>query len=256
MDEAAKKIKRHEKMRLETDGFLANPSKAIWENIQAIIGESIINKPSNMACHDLTTNTTMKAPKQARNLLGLGLNFAIKTTAPTNNIKTTINKFQNDICHRYFITNKMDDIIDNRNFNCKLYKKSKWIPPAASKQVKECIANFMQDLQETASKYKQEQNARILSMQQEKLLSQLRQDQNLIITPADKNLSPVLLTVDQYITAAIDKHLGNKNIYQRLTIAQYQNATGYAIDGTIHQWYQEHQSNLEDSKLIFCVVAV
>ncbi|KAL7460360.1 hypothetical protein ACHAXS_000816, partial [Conticribra weissflogii] len=84
-----------------------------------------------------------------------------------------------------------------------------------------------------------------------KLLSQLCRDQNLIITPADKNLRPVLLTRNQYITATIDKHLGNKNVYQRLTITQYQNATGYAINCTIHQWYQKHQSNLEDSELIF-----
>jgi hypothetical protein len=135
------------------DGFLADPELSTWENVQSIIysnnSYSYFDRPSNMACHDITKS--IRPPRGSKRLLGLGLNFSIKNTTPTNDYSKTIDRFKNDIRRMYFIENKDDDD-DKRLYNPQLYIKSDWKPPAAHHEIEQAIENFSTELQAAAEK--------------------------------------------------------------------------------------------------------
>ncbi len=61
-----------------------------------------------------------------------------------------ITRFTNDARREYFLANrnKVDD--DNNAYNKKLYKKSTWQPPLASKQVETCLSNFADTLKQSS----------------------------------------------------------------------------------------------------------
>ncbi len=151
--EAETKIKRNKQQRLATDGFLADPDKPVWENVQHLLSKALINKPTNMACRNLTT--TKKSPTLAKHLLSLGLNFAIKNKQTTNNIEATITRFTDDLQQKYFIANNKDDFDPNDdNYKPRLYERSTWVPPPGSTEGKKCINNFALDLRKAATMQK------------------------------------------------------------------------------------------------------
>lgn len=129
MVEAEKKIQANKQRRLATDGFLADLNQPVWKNVQRLLGEAPANKPTNMACHNLTAKGTK--PKLVKHLLGLGLNFAIKSKHPTNDIEATITRSTDDVRRKYFIADNKDDFEpdDDKNYNPRLYERSKWKPP-------------------------------------------------------------------------------------------------------------------------------
>ena len=167
-------IKAHRAKLLETDGFLADPDKPTWENVQEQLGQmpahSLLNMTSNMAWHSLSS---IPIPRGTQRMLGLGLNFCVKTDTPTNDYAKTVDRISGDIRRIYFITN-CPEIDQNSAFNPRLYVKSDWIPPTASKTIETALAGFGKELKQAAVKYNIKR-AGNLSLPQLNLIKQLRE---------------------------------------------------------------------------------
>ena len=80
-DKAELEIQFHQKQIKHQYGFLADPSKELWENIKDYYGNMsprtyLIGRPTNMACHDLCID--QKAPPGIELLLGLGATYCVQ----------------------------------------------------------------------------------------------------------------------------------------------------------------------------------
>lgn len=91
------KIHSHKQKLLKQDGFLADPSKQLWENkiayLEILPFHYIQSMPSNMAVHNLCILPS-SIPKGTISVLGLGINFCIKKPHPTNNFKKSLQRFK------------------------------------------------------------------------------------------------------------------------------------------------------------------
>ena len=65
----------------EQYGFLADPTLPLWQNVEKRIREMDLSefkaRPVNMSCHNLLRYNVI--PKGTTSLLGLGLNYCIKS---------------------------------------------------------------------------------------------------------------------------------------------------------------------------------
>ena len=82
-DKAQCEIERYRTNPKQQCGFLADPSKMLWENIEAYYGSMdprtfFIGRPTNMACHNLCIEN--KAPIGIELLLGLGAGHCVQDT--------------------------------------------------------------------------------------------------------------------------------------------------------------------------------
>ena len=86
----------------EQYGFLADPSKPLWYNVEKRFEEMDVAeyeaRPRNMACHNLLV--TNKLPAGTNSLLGLGLNYCIKSSTTTTTTSKTFNRLTEDICRK------------------------------------------------------------------------------------------------------------------------------------------------------------
>jgi hypothetical protein len=70
-------------------GFIADPTKPIWENIPVALQKNptstFLQTPYKLTCHNLCEK--LQPPPGFNQLLGLGLNFCIEQYHPKPNIK-------------------------------------------------------------------------------------------------------------------------------------------------------------------------
>ena len=95
-------------------GFLADPSQPLWLNIQQRIREmpasTLLDRPSNLACHNLLTS--LPKPPGTEALLGLGLNFCINSRS-IHTTKLTFSRLREDLQRLYAIRDIADDEDNN-----------------------------------------------------------------------------------------------------------------------------------------------
>jgi hypothetical protein len=96
---------------------------------------SYFHRPNKKAIHLLINKNSEKhLPPSTALILGLSLNFCIKTPLPSNNIKATIERFKRDIRHEFIFKNNLDD----GAYINKLYLPNEsWNPPNTSDKIKE-----------------------------------------------------------------------------------------------------------------------
>jgi hypothetical protein len=120
--------------------FASDPNKPLWENIpnalKTLLTQFFLQTPTNLWCHNLCKNITL--PPGYNQLLGLGLNYYIKTIHPNPNIKITIVRMEKLIWLKHWIdkhgaNNNNDDYIPS------LYTPTKWKPPEAPSDVENTI---------------------------------------------------------------------------------------------------------------------
>ena len=97
-------------------GFLADPSLPIWKNVLQTLGDMTTDQyfshPTNLQCHNYLGDHLM--PKGAKVLLGLGLNYCIKTERPTNKLTKTITRIREDIRRKYFFAQNQQQEVEGR----------------------------------------------------------------------------------------------------------------------------------------------
>ena len=143
------------KQILKHEGFLADPSKPLWQNKKDYLAnlpiELLLSSPSNMAVHNLCLHPNkIYIPKGTISTFGLGLNFCIKSAHPTNNYKKSLNRFKRDIRIKHLFRDKPD----NGNYLPGLYiPNSEWEPKKASKQIEDCLQKFESKLHQQQKQF-------------------------------------------------------------------------------------------------------
>jgi len=175
-------------------GFIANPSKPIWENIpsalKAIQATTYLNSPYNLHCHNLCK--TLPLPTGYNQLLDLSLNYCIERKKPTPNIQNTLDKLNRSDRLKAWL--KDNPIKKDKNYNPNLYLPSCWKPPEAPSIIEQSLKTFGEKLKEIT-----EQNtARAtpnsnLTRLQKNCLQKMLNDKCYIVCLSDKNLGSVLM---------------------------------------------------------------
>jgi hypothetical protein len=169
------------------------------------------SRPLNIAFHNLCANLT-DCPKFLKSLLGLGLNF-IPTPRYSNFNNIDNNRFITDLHTRCWFHGEAPKSTP------KLFVRSAWTPPISDipTDYRIRIKLFLQSLKEKCPGKKSSSN--LLPIQRT-MLQNLRNNNQLVIFPTDKNLGPAIIDKPTYIKRAISDHLSDKTTYRQLTAPQ------------------------------------
>jgi len=148
-----------------------------------------------LAFHNLCKDNLV--PPVSRALLGLNLKFCLANKTITNDINKMRLRLAHSIRINYYLLE--NGIMDDSAYEKQIYiKNSNWHPPPAPWLVEEKITDFKKALkqkhQDLINKNKKI-NITNLTPLQAKATRLLKNNQNIIIKPTDKNLGPAIIPV-------------------------------------------------------------
>ncbi len=167
------------------------------------------SRPLNIAFHNLC-NSSNDCPKFIKSLLGLGLNF-IPTERFCNFNNIDNNRFIKDLYTRcYFLGTPPRP-------RPTLFVRSDWSPSRSDIPIEYRIRidTFLESIKQQCPS-KRNCSSNLLPLQRT-TLSYIRQNNNLVIFPTDKNLGPAIIDRPTYIKRALSEHLSDKTTYRQLT---------------------------------------
>jgi hypothetical protein len=134
-------------------------------------------------------------------------------TTGTAAIKKTINRFRKDIHTKIFFA---DTDNDNWTNSKRLFIRSDWAPDSAliPVELRARVSHFLRQIQ---NRFNQRRVRTNLTPYQRKLLANLRDSDDFIVLPTDKNLGPAIIERSEYTKRAFDDHLNDETTYRRLT---------------------------------------
>jgi len=97
-----------------------------------------------------------------------------------------------------------------------LYIPTKWKPPEASPDVEEAMKNFSSNIRQAVEKYKTKPKSNLTKIQY-RCLHSLKNNNELIVCMSDKNLGPVIMERETYLSKCLQEHLLCQRTYIRLT---------------------------------------
>lgn len=168
------------------------------------------SRPSNTACHDMTTSHT--PPPIFRSLLGLGLNFCPTPRFTQHRaMQDYLKRFQKDLFTKVFFAGAQSLPPG------KLFLRSDWEPPddKVPLELKRRLRLFTRKV---ASLYRLRQ-ARVPNLLpiQYGVLKALKESPHTLVTRSDKNLGPAVAERSDYIKAALKDHLYDGATYRKVT---------------------------------------
>jgi hypothetical protein len=151
-------------------------------------------------------------------------------------ISMKLKRFERDFYLNVHFTNDNVDS-DNEESIEKLRVNSKWMPDQPPFDITQRLGNFegaiTRNFQPRCGKFN-------LSKFQAKTLQQIRNNKDIIITHANKNLGPVGLDTETYICWALDEHLTDVSTYVQISEQEPQtSATKLYL--TIYKWTRENR---------------
>lgn len=235
-------------------GFVADPNLTLNQNInKQIIHLSIqeLCAPSKtLSYHNLSFDIPL--PKCTKNLLGLGSKFCIEKRTPPIKLYKSFSRLNRSVRLKAFINEYLKQNKSHYNeatYNPKLYITSNFQPPRAPTNIeyqlstfKEIIINLTNKLP-TTPKYN-------LTKIQRKVLRKLKNNTQIVILDADKNLGITIMKQDRYIKAILTEHLNNTTVYEKLSHKKAHdiiNFTHHEIKNTLI----EHQNDLKPNEQLF-----
>ena len=167
------------------------------------------SRPSNIAFHNLCTN--IHIPAHIRLFLGLGLNFCLKVRTNQGPNAVDYDRFRRDIYTKVFFAGKESTIPP-------LFIRSNWEPPSdmIPNEVKMLVRQFLLKLQDIHVIRNKHHSINLLPAHKAALRF-LKNEKQLLVIKADKNLGPVLIERTRYIQYAYKDHLSNRQIYRSLS---------------------------------------
>ena len=171
-------------------------------------------RPRNMACHNLLRLNPL--PRGVNNLLGLGLNYCIKTDTSTKTTANTFERFRNDVRRTYeFHINP--PVLEEDEYIPKLYIKSGFKFDPATDEIENALIKFERAiLEEQKQCQRRRKLVRNITVGQWDLIQFLRRNDLYIVVEGDKNLGPYNLDRIAYIKRGCLEHLGNSTNYKQL----------------------------------------
>jgi hypothetical protein len=139
------------------------------------------------------------------------------------------------------------------NYEKQIYKKNtNWHPPPAPSIIEDKLTEFEKALKRKHEALKDKYNKRNLSNLtplQTKVLAQLRQNNNIVIKPSDKNLGPVAMDTTAYIRQALEEHLLTKD-YRQLSKEEAFDKMEQ-LKATLKAALQDNKHNLSEPELTY-----
>ena len=197
-------------------GFVADPKLPVWQNaVRRIKKLTFADYESrfitNLSCHNLLTNLPL--PRGTTQLLGLGLNFCLRSPSISRTTTHTFNRLTADIRRMYHLR----DLPDDDNYNPKLYIRSDYKFRETSPAIETAIVNFHNAINTEQLLISQKSKPfRNLTHSQYKLLHFFKDNDQYIVVEGDKNLGPCILERESYIRRGCLDHLSNTRNYQQL----------------------------------------
>ena len=172
-------------------GFAANQSIPTWKTAQQIIlqtpTELYFVQPHNKAIFNLA-NTKDGLPRGTYSLLSLRLKFCIKSPSPTNNINTSIARFEHDVRTKFLMRNEIDT-----GLSTNLYiRNPEWDPPKANEKVEMALNKFRETITLHQAKFQKNSRPNITCLQNSALRN-LTNNGKFITIWADKNMGVVIM---------------------------------------------------------------
>lgn len=200
-------------------GFTVDPNDQRWTRAsKALLGMHplrFFNRISNMSCHNLCT--TLSPPAGARYLLGLGEKFCIERERPRGTDKLYLQNMSR-FARSIRIRDAMKDFEGESDYIPGLYIPSPWNPGRADVNIEFRLMTFADRIRAlTLSASKRRRSKFNLTVQQYRILKQIRQDKRFIVVLTDKNLGPAIMERADYIERALKDHLLNTKVYSRLS---------------------------------------
>ena len=202
----------------ERYGYVADECKPLWDNIERCIGMMDIAewsaRPRNMACHNLLLHN--KIPAGTTQLLGLGLNFCIKSPTTTETTHKTFDRLTEDVRRIYALR---DVEKDDTNYIPQLYIKSDYRFQPASTELESALTKFKKAVLNTQQQLRNRRFKphRNITHSNWNLIQQLRKNDTYIVVHGDKNLGPCIIDRKHYIWKGCMEHLGNTTNYMELS---------------------------------------
>jgi hypothetical protein len=130
----------------------------------------------------------------ANTLLGLGLKFipTPKVNTSPEEQDTTLSRFERDFSLKVFFAGDTDDASTSNTLRI----KSNWRPPPPSRVIETKVHRFNKAI---SSSFVTQPPIPNLTTLQESILNTIKQNSEITIAPADKNLGPVGINTKQYI---------------------------------------------------------
>ena len=238
-DSAAVSTRRN----LRRFGFIPDANISVHLNARRELGQmhpqDYFSPITKLAFHDLTENNEL--PSDTNRLLGLGLKFI--PIPPVNitrdDLSHSLDRFERDIGLRvHFAGDQSDDTYDPSE----LHKKSSWRAPIPPREIDCRISTFQKELEKIFVRRKATPN---LSTTQQRILRDLRTNDNIVILSADKGLGPVGVTRTKYIEWGMT-HLNDITTYSHISNEEAHRASD-DLYHQIFQWTRKHRSALGDS---------
>jgi hypothetical protein len=203
----------------EQYGFVADPELPLWENVEKQIGKmdmaELLARPRNTACHNLLESNTM--PPGVPQLLGLGMNYCIKSLSTRETTIHTFRRLAEDVRRMWALRGVHDD---EGAYNPSLYIKSDYKFKLAPKHVEDGLRNFRAGIkrkQDELRNRRRKKPALNVPTRSWHLMQTLKKHNTYIVVSGDKNLGPCILERTNYIQKGCSEHLGNDRNYQKIS---------------------------------------
>ena len=203
---------------IRTYGFIANPNLTHWHNckhkLSQLTPSTYFNSINNLTFHNLCINHT--PPPGTKNLLGLGHKFIPQRAFPKLLLQPTLTDFNRDIRLKYTFAGVQSNSLTKNDK--KIYVKSDWIPDPGNDDLEHRLEEFKNQLTKaaTANRTNLIRPTYNLDKSQYRTLHSLKNNQDIIVLLADKNLGPVTMDRETYIRRVITDHLLDTNTYEQL----------------------------------------
>jgi len=145
----------------------------------------VFEQPRNKAVHNLLREQPL--PVGTKTLFGNGLNFCLRARVPSNKLKETIDRYENDVRRvSYWLKNPQLDEL-KKKYNPKMYFKSATIFNPNDDDIEECLERFTSSLWRAQKRWHFRHPAN-LTPRMYGLLIYFNDSDTYIVIEADKNL--------------------------------------------------------------------
>ena len=199
-------------------GFTANPNLTHWQNCKNKISQlptsTYFNSITNLTFHNLCINHS--PPPGTKHLLGLGHKFIPQRAFPKLVLQPIFTEFNRSIRLKYTFAGQQSNSLTKNDK--KIYVKSDWVPDPGNDDLENRLDEFKKQLTKTAI----ENRTRLirptynLDKSQYRTLHSLKNNPDIIVLLADKNLGPVTMDRETYIKRVINDHLLDEYTYEQL----------------------------------------
>ena len=164
---------------------------------------------------------TSKLPIATASLLGLGSKFCIETRLPPTNHKNTFINLTRSIRLQAWANETLKDNQDefDHGRNNLYIKNTNFIPPPANTHIESAHNQFRLKLITLLNNKSPKPHYNLTKLQRS-VIQQIKNNNELIIMDADKNLGIVVMKREDYIKSILIEHLLQTDIYEQLSYTQ------------------------------------